>query len=134
MWESRTVPVVYSSPYRELSLNCSGNGNLSKIVVGTYAINGMTRNEGIVITTNDDLICNQSTLGTEKHDVYECVLDPPMAVDEDNLVHFSQRNAAQQIGFVHDGERDTPLISVTISELYMYYRMSGPSTESGGVL
>ena len=119
MWESRTAPVVYSSPYRELSLNCSGSGNLSKIVVGTYNIHGTTRNGAIEIrTTNDNLFCNQSTLqATEQPNVYECVLVPPMAVDEGSLVRIYQRNASRQIGLVHDGERDTPLISVTTSEL-----------------
>ena len=119
MWESGTVPVVYSSPYRELSLDCSGSGNLSKIVVGTYTIHGTTRNGAIEIrTTNDNLFCNQSTLqATEQPNVYECVLVPPMAVDEGSLVRIYQRNASRQIGLVHDGERDTPLISVTISEL-----------------
>ena len=118
MWESRTVPVVYSSPYRELSLNCSGSGNLSKIVVGTYPLYGATGTEGIEIrAANDNLICNPSTpQGTGQPNVYECVLDPPMAVDEGSLVRIYQRNASRQIGFVHDGERDTPLISVTISE------------------
>ena len=121
MWESRTVPVVYSSPYRELSLDCSGSGNLSKIVVGTYNTHGTTRNGAREIrTTNDNLFCNQSTLqATEQPNVYECVLVSPMAVDEGtcSLVCIYQRNASRQIGFVHDGERDTPLISVTTSEL-----------------
>ena len=118
MWESRTAPVVYSSPYRELSLDCSGSGNLPKIVVGTYIIHGVTRNAGIEIgTSNDNLFCNQSTLQvTGQPNVYECVLDPPMEVGEDSLVSIYQRNAARQIAFLHDGERDTPLISVTVSE------------------
>ena len=117
MWENRTVPVVYSSPYRELSLDCSGSGNLSKIVVGTYNISEEESLDGVEIKNGDnDLICTQFTLQATDN-VYECVLVPPMAVDEDSLVRIYQRNVTRRIAFLRDGETDTPLISVTISEL-----------------
>ena len=53
---------------------------------------------------------------TEGVNVYECVLDPPVSVDGDFSLTVSQRNAASQIGFLHDGQTDTPLISVDSSK------------------
>ena len=64
-----------------------------------------------------DQSCSVSTEPvTEGVNVYECVLDPPVSVDGDVSLIVSQRNAASQIGFIHDGQTDTPLISVDSSK------------------
>ena len=47
--------------------------------------------------------------------VYECVLGPPVTIGENSSVHIHQRYATRQIAFLHDGEKDTPLISVNIT-------------------
>lgn len=121
MWKNRTTPVVYSSPYRELALDNSGQ--LSVILVGAYSISGVPGNDNPEIRIDNDIICSLSTLhATEQPNMYECVLDPPVTI---GAIHIYQRYATRQIAFLHDGERDSPLISVnTISK---FYRMSGPS-------
>ena len=113
------MPVVYSSPYRQLSLNCSSSGHLSEIFVGVGGISRVTAagTDTLEIQTesSDEAICNLSTLqATETPNVYECVLDPPVTIGENSSVHIHQRYATRQIAFLHDGERDTPLISVNI--------------------
>ena len=62
--------------------------------------------------------CNLSTLqATEYLNVYECVLDSPVEINGSDSVHIVQRYTTSQISFLHDGRTDTPLISVTTSEL-----------------
>ncbi|CAI7999044.1 hypothetical protein GBAR_LOCUS2598 [Geodia barretti] len=55
---------------------------------------------------------------TEGVNVYECVLDPAVAgdaVDGEVSLTISQRHAGSQIGFLHNGQNDTPLISLDVS-------------------
>ena len=116
MWESRTRPVLYSSPDREITLDCSGPGNLSRILVGAY-ITG-SGDEGPAVEIDDNPLCDLSTLqATEYLNVYGCVLDSPVEIEGSDSVHIVQRYTTSQISFLHDGETDTPLISVTTSEL-----------------
>ena len=116
MWENRTRPVLYSSPDREITLNCSGPGILSRILVGAY----ITRSgdEGPAVEIDDNPLCDLSTLQATEHlNVYECVLDSPVEIEGSDSVHIVQRYTTSQISFLHDGQTDTPLISVTASEL-----------------
>ena len=123
-WENRTPPVLYSSPERDISLNCS-SASISRILVGAYN-SSMTGNGSTQIVIHQmgqdmdpgmDKTCSFSTEPvTEGVNVYECELDPPVSVDGDDRLIVSQRNAARRIGFLHDGQTDTPLISVDSSK------------------
>ena len=123
MWESRTRPVLYSSPDREITLDCSGPGFLSKILVGAY-ITG-PGDVGPRVEIGDDTLCDLSTLHATEHlNVYECVLDPPVEIDVNDTVRVVQRYTTSQISFLHDGQTDTPLISVITSKLLLYTEIS----------
>ena len=112
LWENRALPVLYSSPMREISLSCSSASNISGILVGAYpSMNG----DGLPQINGQP--CNFSTEPvTEGVNVYECVLDPPVAVDGEVSLSISQRHAGSQIGFLHNGQTDTPLISLDVSK------------------
>ena len=71
-----------------------------------------------IFVVDGDRTCSVSTEPvTEGVNVYECVLDPPVAVDGEVSLTISQRHAGSQIGFLHDGhETDTPLISLDVSK------------------
>ncbi|CAI7996588.1 Katanin-interacting protein [Geodia barretti] len=116
LWENRTLPVLYSSPVREISLSCPSPSNISGILVGAYpSMNG----DGLpqIFVVDGGRTCNVSTEPvTEGVNVYECVLDPPVAVDGEVSLTISQRHAGSQIGFLHDGQTDTPLISLGCGE------------------
>ena len=121
VWESRTRPVLYSSPDREITLDCSGPGTLSRILVGAYITGSGDVRPAVEI--DDNPLCDLSTLhATEYLNVYECVLDSPVEIDVDGSFHIVQRYTTSQICFLHDGQTDTPLISVTTSELLLRYR------------
>ena len=114
LWENRTLPVLYSSPEREISVGCSdSNPVITKILVGAY---NLTTGEGtpqikIDDQTIGDKTCNVSTEPvTRGVNVYECQLN---SLVEDDSLSVSQRNATSQIGFLHDGQTDTPLISIS---------------------
>ena len=118
MWERRTRPVLYSSPDREITLDCSGPGILSRILVGAYITGIRSGDEGPAVEIDDNPLCNLSTLhATEYLNVYECVLDSPVAIEGSDSVHIVQRYTTSQISFLHDGQTDTPLISVNTCEL-----------------
>ena len=116
-WENRDPPVLYSSPEREISLNCE-SVSIMRILVGAY--NSMTGDgvPQIVIDTNGSKeVCNVSTEPvTEGVNVYECVLGSPVSVDGNISLTISQRIAAFQIGFLNDDQTDIPLISVDFSK------------------
>ena len=114
MWENRaTSAVLYSSPDREIMLNCTGT--ISRTLMGAY-LTGTGSEEGPSIEI-DGQYCNLSPdQVTEYLNVYECILESPVAVDDVDSVHIIQRNTSSQIAFLHDGESDTPLISLTISK------------------
>ena len=113
MWENRATSVVpYSSPDREIMLDCTGN--ISRILVGAY-LTGTGSEEGPSIEI-DGHYCNLSPDQVTEHlNVYECIFNPAVAVDDVDSVHIIQRSTSSQIGFLHDEESDTPLISLTIS-------------------
>ena len=113
MWENRaTSAVPYSSPDREIMLDCTGT--ISRILVGAY-LTGIESEEGPSIEI-DGQYCNLSPdQVTEYLNVYECILESPVAVDDVDSVLIVQRNTSSRIAFLHDGESDTPLISLTIS-------------------
>ena len=110
LWENRTLPVLYSSPEREISVDCSGSDPvITRILVGAY--NSMS-GEGPPQIKIGDQTCSVSTEPvTGGVNVYECQLNSPVEVDDSLSV--SQRNATSQIGFLHDGQTDTPLISIS---------------------
>ena len=114
MWENRaTSAVPYSSPDREIMLDCTGN--ISRILVGAY-LTGTGSEEGPSIEI-DGQYCNLSPDQVTEHlNVYECILESPVAVDNVDSVLIVQRNTSSRIAFLHDGESDTPLISLTISK------------------
>ena len=115
-WENRDPPVLYSSPEREISLNCP-SASISRILVGAYPSITGNRSPQIEVGPGMNQTCSVSTEPvTEGVNVYECVLDPPVSVDGSDRLIVSQRNAASQIGFLHDGQTDTPLISVDSSK------------------
>ena len=114
MWENRaTSAVPYSSPDKEIMLDCTGD--ISRILVGAYLTRtGSEEGPSIKI---DGQYCNLSPdQVTEYLNVYECILESPVAVDDVDSVHIIQTNTSSQIAFLHDGESDTPLISLTISK------------------
>ena len=123
MWENRTRPVLYGSPDRDITLDCSGPGSLSEILLGTY-ITG-TGDMGPRITINGTDICDLSTLhATEYLNVYRCTPDTEVEIGVGSTLHIAQRNATSLISFLHDGEMDPPpdipLISLNISK-YIHY-------------
>ena len=123
MWESRTRPVLYSSPDREITLDCSGPATLSRILVGVY-ITG-TGDVGPAVEIDNNPLCDLSTLpATEYLNVYECVMDSPVVVNVSDSLHIVQRYTTSQISFLHDGQTDTPLISADISKLSLYSEIS----------
>ena len=71
-----------------------------------------------ICVVDGDRTCNVSTEPvTEGVNVYECVLDPAgLAVDGEVSLTISQRHAGSQIGFLHNGQTDTPLISLDVSK------------------
>ena len=69
-----------------------------------------------IVVDNDQSCSVSAEPVTEGVNVYECVLDSPVSVDGVVSLTVSQRNAASQIGFLHDGQTDTPLISVDSSK------------------
>lgn len=53
---------------------------------------------------------------TEDLDVYEHEVSPSVQVQRGDYIDIHQRGASSQICFRHNGETDTPLISVDIGE------------------
>ena len=126
MWENRTRPVLYYSPTREIEFSCDDPGNVSRILVGAYITGSgrLTGDLGPVIhiyesgTYIDPLhTCDLTTLSATEHlNVYECEVSPPVAVEAGDYMLIRQRNATSQICFLHDGQTDTPLISMDVGE------------------
>ena len=116
LWENRALPVLYSSPMREISLSCPPASNISEILVGAYpSINEDELPQIFVV--DGDRTCNVSTEPvTEGVNVYECVLDPAGLAVDGEVSLISQRHAGSQIGFLHNGQTDTPLISLDVSK------------------
>ena len=74
MWENRTRPLLYSSSDRDITLDCSGPGSMSEILLGAY-ITG-TGDIAPRITINGTDICDLSTLHATEHlNVYRCIPD-----------------------------------------------------------
>ena len=131
MWEDRTRPVLYYSPAREIEFSCDDPGNVSRILVGAYITGSgrLTGDRGPTIRiyengadstdtdTNPLHICDLTTLNATEHlNVYECEVSPPVDVNEGYYMLIRQRNRTSQICFLHDGQTDTPLISVDVGE------------------
>ena len=126
MWEDRTRPVLYYSPAREIEFSCDGPGNVSRILVGAYITDSgrLTGDQGPVIEIYENRTATDpvhtyklTTLSATEHlNVYEYVLSSPVDVDGGNYIRVSQRNATSQICSLHDGQTDTPLISVDVGE------------------
>ena len=126
MWEDRTRPVLYYSPARDIEFSCDGPGNVSRILVGAYITDSgrLTGDRGPTIRiyesgTDSNALhtCDLTTLSATEHlNVYEYVLSSPVDVDGGNYIKISQRNRTSQICFLHDGQTDTPLISVDVGE------------------
>ena len=116
LWENRTLAVVYSSPVREISLNCPP-AYISRILVGAYPSMNGDGLPPINFVVDNAHTCSVSTEpATEGVNVYECDLNPPVAVDGEVSLTISQRHAGSQIGFLHNGQTDTPLISLDVSK------------------
>ena len=136
LWENRTLPVLYSSPMREISLNCPP-ASLSRILlVGAYpSMNGDELPQ--IFVADNAQTCSVSTEPvTEGVNVYECVLNSPVAGEAgeaDVSLTVSQRHAGSQIGFLHTGQTDTPLISLDVSK-YIAAAVWRESSESVAVL
>ena len=112
MWEHKPPPIVYSSPYREIPLECNGTGIVMRILAGAYEV--MSGDQAPYIETND-CVCNLSSLN-EDLSVYECILDCPVPVNVNDSLHVHQRNSHFQIVSIHDGQTDITLISIDISK------------------
>ena len=114
-WENRNIiPLLYSNPERLISLNCQ-SASISMILVGAYP--SMDGDERPIITIDSNQTCNVSTEPVIRGiNVYECVLESPVAVDGNISLTISQRDAINRIGFLHDGQIDTSLISVNSSK------------------
>ena len=105
MWENRTRPVLYSSPERDITLDC--NGSLSEILLGAY-ITG-TGDMAPRISINGTDICDLSTLHATEHlNVYRCTPETEVEIDVGSTLHIDQRNATSLISFLYDGQADTP--------------------------
>ena len=118
MWEYRPPPVRYTSPYREIPLNCSGTGNVTRILAGAYNVTSKDQPPYIAIDGNDH-VCKLSTQPALAEDVnvYECMLDsPPVEVNDGDSLYIRQRNTDFQIVFLYDGQEDFPLIFIDISK------------------
>ena len=124
MWENRPSPVVYSSPYREIPLNCSGPGNLTRLLAGTYRLLPGDQSPQVEVDQNVP-ICSLSSQPALDEDlnVYECVPDSPVEVSESDSLHILQRHSDAKIVFFHDGLKDVPLISADISMYNSRYTM-----------
>ena len=121
MWENRTRPLLYSSPDRDITLDCSGPGSLSEILLGAY-ITG-TGDMGPRITINGTDVCDLSTLHATEHlNVYRCIPVTEVEIGVGSTLHVTQRNATSLISFLHDGQADTPLMSVITSKCTTHTR------------
>ena len=134
MWENRDSPILYSSPVRELVLDCSGT--LSQILVGVYSIPG---DENVMVHINSNIsntsFCTVPPMTPNFLDVYECDM-LSVEVTKGNSIEIFQRYSTSQIGFIHDNGTDIPLVSINISE-YSYTALLrrlelNPYTHTGG--
>ena len=112
MWENRPFPVVYSSPYREIPLNCSGKGTLTRILVGTHTL--LPGDQGPQVEVKD--ITTECNINQGLSVLYECILDSPVQVGNGDSLRVLQRHSDTRIAFIHDGVTDISLISVDISK------------------
>ena len=115
MWENRAPPVRYTSPYREIPLDCSGEVNVTRILAGAYS--PMSEDEAPYIKIGK----NSCSLSIEPYtghvNVYECVFDSsPIEVGDGDSLYIYQRDTSFQIVFLYDGKKDFPLISINISK------------------
>ena len=118
MWEYRPPPVRYTSPYREIPLNCSGTGNVTRILAGAYSAISGDQPPYIEIGENYRN-CNLSIEPALAEDVnvYECMVNSSVDVDDSDSLYIHQRNTDFQIVFLYyDGEKDFPLIFIDISK------------------
>ena len=123
LWSERDQPVLYSSPSRDIAVNCtgSGSGNISNILVGAYSSMYGSGEPGIEVGGHSCSVSTEPATGGVN--VYECVLSSSQ-VPVDSL-HISQRYASRQIGFLYDDHGDRPLISLTISKFITATLFSG---------
>ena len=119
MWEHRPSPLVYTSPYIMIQLNCNGIGTVTRILAGGYYNDSevLSGYQTPYIEIND-YVCNLSTQpALDEHlNVFECILDNPVPVLANNSLHVHQRNSHFQIVSIYDGETDVPLISIDVSK------------------
>ena len=114
VWENRTTPVIYSSPYREIPLDCSGPVDLTRIVAGGHRLTDGGLAPSIRID-NRLIFCNLSPFLDDTTNVYECmVTNSPFEVGDDAFLRINQRFAGFKVVFLHNGTTDTPLISIGI--------------------
>ena len=92
LWSERDQPVLYSSPSRDIAVNCtgSGSGNISKIFVGAYSSMYGSGEPGIEVGGHSCSVSTEPALPGGVN-VYECVLSSSQ-VPVDSL-HISQRNS-----------------------------------------
>ena len=75
-WKNRAPPTLYTSPEREITLNCT-SASISRILVGAYLT--LTGDRVPQIFIGSDQICSVSTEPvSEGVNVYDCVLDSPV--------------------------------------------------------
>ena len=116
LWSERDQPVLYSSPSRDIAVNCPGSdsGNISNIFVGAYSSMYGSGEPGIEVGGHSCSVSTEPALPGGVN-VYECVLSSSQ-VPVDSL-HISQRYASRQIGFLYDDDQgDRPLIYLNISK------------------
>ena len=122
LWSERDRPVLYSSPSRDIAVNCpgSGSGNISNIFVGAYSSMYGSGEPGIEVGGHSCSVSTEPALPGGVN-VYECVLSSSQ-VPVDSL-HISQRYASRQIAFLYDDDQgDRPL---NISKLIAATLFSG---------
>ena len=111
-WEERVLPLLYNTPEADISLNCT-SALISRIIVGAYNSSVIGDGAPKIVIGTDQITCSVSTEQiTDGVNVFECVLDFPVQVTENSSLSVRQRNSSSQVGFLHDGQIDTPLISV----------------------
>ena len=75
LWSERDRPVLYSSPSRDIAVNCPGSGsdNISNIFVGAYSSMYGSGEPGIEIGGHSCSVSTEPATGGVN--VYECVLN-----------------------------------------------------------
>ena len=122
MWTNRTRAVTYHGSVRPIGF--CGAGLLRRWTVGAYITRAGNTSPQIRLLRPSGpvgpIVLRTSYLttlsATEDLGVYGHEVSPSVQVQRGDYINILQRDASSQICFRHNGETDTPLISVDIGE------------------